>query len=69
MFALFVVFVLTLCPCNILMAVIIFGKSSCIIVAVVRSTLLLLSFHLHSLCLRNQPVFPQFFDNFILLRQ
>ena len=48
MFALFVVFVLTLCPCNILMAVIIFGKSSCIIVAVVRSTLLLLSFHLHS---------------------
>ena len=48
MFALFVVFVLTLCPCNILMAFIIFGNSSSIIFAVVRSTLLLLSFHLHS---------------------
>ena len=62
-------FVVTLCPCNILMTFIIFGNSSCIIFAVVRSTLLLLSFHLHSLCLRNQPVFPQFFENFILLRQ
>ena len=53
MFALFVVFVLTLCPCNILMipflmAFIIFGNSSSIIFAFVRSTLLLLSFHLHS---------------------
>ena len=46
--AFFVFFVLTLCPCNILMAFIIFGNSSSIIFAVVRSTLLLLSFHLHS---------------------
>ena len=29
-----------------------------------RSTLLLLSFHLHSLCLRIQPVCPQCFDDF-----
>ena len=54
-------FVVTLCPCNILMAFITFDKSSCIMFAVVRSTLLFLSFHLHSSCLRNQPVFPQFF--------
>ena len=35
MFALFVFFVLTLCPCNMLMAFIIFGNSSSIIFAVV----------------------------------
>ena len=37
-FALVVFFVLTLCPCHILMAFIIFGNSSSIIFAVVRST-------------------------------
>ena len=46
------------------MTLIIFGNSSCIIFAVVRSTLWLLSFHLHSLCLRIQPVCPQCFDDF-----
>ena len=38
---------------SILMTFFIFGNSSCIIFAVVRSTLLLLHFHLHSLCFRN----------------
>ena len=47
--AFFVFFVVTLCPCNILMTFIMFDKSSCIIFAVVRSTLLLWHFLLHSL--------------------
>ena len=45
-------FVLTLCPCNILMAFIILGNSSTIIFAAGRSTLLLLHFLLHSLFFR-----------------
>ena len=43
---------------------IIFGNSSCIIFAVVRSTLLLLHFHLHSLFFRSYLVSLQYFDDF-----
>ena len=62
-------FVVTLCPCNILMAFIIFDKSSCIMFAVVRSTLLLLHFLLHSLFFRSYLVSPQYFDGFYHIRQ
>ena len=43
---------------------IIFGNSSCIIFAVVRSTLLLLHFHLHSLFFRSYLVSLKYFDDF-----
>ena len=43
---------------------IIFGNSSCIIFAVVRSTLLLLHFYLHSLFFRSYLVSLQYFDDF-----
>ena len=69
MFALFVFFVLTLCPCNMLMAFIIFGNSSSIIFAVVRSTLLLLHFLLHSLFFRSYLVSLQYFDDFYHIRR
>ena len=46
------------------MTFIIFGNSSCIIFAVVRSTLLLLHFHLHSLFFRSYLVSLQYFDDF-----
>ena len=49
---------------SILMTFIIFGNSSCIIFAVVRSTLLLLHFHLHSLFFRSYLVSLQYFDDF-----
>ena len=46
------------------MTFIIFGNSSCIIFAVVRSTLLLLHFHLYSLFFRSYIVSLQCFDDF-----
>ena len=46
------------------MTFIIFGNSSCIIFAVVRSTLFLLHFHLHSLFFRSYLVSLQYFDDF-----
>ena len=49
---------------SILMTFIIFGNSSCIIFAVVRSTLLLLHFHLHSLFFRSYLVSLQYVDDF-----
>ena len=49
---------------SILMTFIIFGNSSCIIFAVVRSTLLLLHFHLHSLFFRSYLASLQYFDDF-----
>ena len=49
---------------SILMTFIIFGNSTCIIFAVVRSTLLLLHFHLHSLFFRRYLVSLQYFDDF-----
>ena len=57
-----------MCPCNILMTFIIFGNSSCIIFAVVRSTLLLLHFLLHSLFFRSYLVSLQYFDDFYHIR-
>ena len=54
---------------SILITFIIFGNSSCIIFAVVRSTLLLLSFHLHSLFFRSYLVSLQYFDDFYHIRQ
>ena len=54
---------------SILITFIIFGNSSCIILAVVRSTLLLLSFHLHSLFFRSYLVSLQYFDDFYHIRQ
>ena len=54
---------------SILITFIIFGNSSCIIIAVVRSTLLLLSFHLHSLFFRSYLVSLQYFDDFYHIRQ
>ena len=49
---------------SILMTFIIFGNSSCIIFAVVRSTLLLLHFHLRSLFFRSYLVSLQYVDDF-----
>ena len=54
---------------SILITFIIFDNSSCIILAVVRSTLLLLSFHLHSLFFRSYLVSLQYFDHFYHIRQ
>ena len=54
---------------SILITFIIFGNSSCIILAVVRSTLVLLSFHLHSLFFRSYLVSLQYFDDFYHIRQ
>ena len=54
---------------SILITFIIFGNSSCIILAVVRSSLLLLSFHLHSLFFRSYLVSLQYFDDFYHIRQ
>ena len=51
------------------MAFIIFDKSSCIMFAVVRSTLLLLHFLLHSLFFRSYLVSLQYFDGFYHIRQ
>ena len=45
------------------------GNSSCIIFAVVRSTLLLLHFLLHSLFFRSYLVSLQYFDDFYHIRQ
>ena len=67
--AFFVFFVVTLCPCNILMAFIIFDKSSCIMFAVVRSTLLLWHVLLHSLFFRSYLVSLQYFHGFYHIRQ
>ena len=66
MFALVVFFVLTLCPCHILIAFIIFGNSSSIIFAVVRSTFVAFAlsfafFELSSLACVNTLYFDDFF--------
>ena len=49
--------------------VFIFGSSSCIIFAVVRTALLLLHFHAHSLCFLNQLVCPQYCEDFFHIRR
>ena len=45
----------------------VYGTSSCIIFAVMRSSSLFLNFHLHSLWLCNQLVYPQYLKDFFFL--